>query len=92
VADFHRNLLAGGVFCYPANGKTPKGKLRLLYEANPLAFICEQAGGAASDGTGRVMDVVPTELHQRVPLFIGSKNDVEAAERFIAGIPSGVGA
>ena len=63
-----------------------------MYEANPLAFICEQAGGGASTGTGRIMDVVPTELHQRVPLFIGSKSDVEAAERFVGGIPSGVGA
>ena len=92
VADFHRNLLHGGMFCYPANRKSPHGKLRLMYEANPLAFICEQAGGAASTGAGRIMDVVPTQLHQRTPLFIGSKSDVEAAERFIAGIPSGVGA
>ena len=79
VADFHRNLLGGGVFAYPANTKTPGGKLRLLYEANPLAFICEQAGGAASDGLRRVLDIVPTELHQRVPLFIGSKRDVDLA-------------
>jgi fructose-1,6-bisphosphatase I len=92
VADFHRNLLSGGVFCYPANVKSPEGKLRLLYEANPLAFICEQAGGAASTGTGRIMEVPPTDLHQRTPLYLGSKLDVEAAERFIAGIPSGVGA
>jgi fructose-1,6-bisphosphatase I len=79
VADFHRNLLGGGIFCYPANRKSPRGKLRLLYEANPLAFIVEQAGGLASDGTGRILDVQPSELHQRTPLFIGSKNDVEAA-------------
>ena len=92
VADFHRNLLGGGIFCYPANTKSPKGKLRLLYEGNPLAFICEQAGGAASDGTQRIMDIQPAELHQRTPLYLGSKSDVEAAERFLAGIPSGVGA
>src|SRR3954463_4158441 len=79
VADFHRNLLGGGVFCYPPSKKSPTGKLRLLYEANPLAFICEQAGGAAIDGKMRVLDVQPTELHQRVPLFIGSKNDVDLA-------------
>lgn len=79
VADFHRNLLGGGVFCYPRNRKNPHGKLRLLYEANPLAFVCEQAGGAACDGARRVLDVVPTELHQRTPLFIGSRRDVELA-------------
>src|SRR5688572_12711833 len=73
VADFHRNLLGGGIFCYPANRKKPKGKLRLLYEANPLAFIVEQAGGAASDGTQRILDLQPTELHERTPLYIGSK-------------------
>jgi fructose-1,6-bisphosphatase I len=83
VADFHRNLLGGGIFAYPANKKSPKGKLRLLYEANPLAFIIEQAGGAATDGTQRVLDVEPTELHQRVPLFIGSKNEVELATRLM---------
>ena len=81
VADFHRNLLGGGVFAYPANKKSPGGKLRLLYEANPLAFVCEQAGGAACDGTQRILDIVPGELHQRVPLFIGSKKDVEMASR-----------
>src|SRR5215208_3276950 len=77
VADFHRNLLGGGVFCYPLHTKAPNGKLRLLYEANPLAFICEQAGGAAFDGKMRVLDVNPTELHQRSPLFIGSRDEVE---------------
>ncbi len=93
VADFHRNLLHGGVFAYPANRKAPNGKLRLMYEANPLAFICEQAGGAASDGTKRIMDVVPTELHQRVPLYLGSKQDIEAAERILsAGVAAGAGA
>ena len=79
VADFHRNLLGGGVFCYPRNSRRPNGKLRLLYEANPLAFIVEQAGGAACDGTTRILDIQPTELHQRSPLYIGSKAEVELA-------------
>ena len=79
VADFHRNLLGGGLFAYPANAKTPRGKLRLLYEANPLAFIVEQAGGAATDGASRILDIVPTELHQRTPLYIGSMSDIEIA-------------
>lgn len=79
VADFHRNLLKGGVFLYPADKKSKNGKLRLLYEANPLAFICEQAGGAASNGEKRILEVVPGELHQRIPLIIGSKADVEEA-------------
>ncbi len=92
VADFHRNLLGGGIFAYPANRKTPRGKLRLLYEANPLAFIVEQAGGAASDGAQRVLDVLPTELHQRTPLFIGSKHEVELAKRVLGGAPELVGA
>jgi fructose-1,6-bisphosphatase I len=81
VADFHRNLLKGGIFIYPADKKSPKGKLRLLYEANPLAFIAEQAGGKASTGEKRIMEVEPEELHQRTPLIIGSKQDVEEAER-----------
>ncbi len=79
VADFHRNLLYGGIFLYPADHrdpKKPKGKLRLLCEASPLAFVCRQAGGAASDGLRDILDIEPEELHQRVPLFIGSKNDV----------------
>jgi fructose-1,6-bisphosphatase I len=80
VADFHRNLLAGGVFAYPADRKSPRGKLRLLYECAPLAFICEQAGGYASDGAQPILDIVPAELHQRTPLFIGSRDDVRAAE------------
>ncbi|MGH7617951.1 MAG: class 1 fructose-bisphosphatase [Gemmatimonadaceae bacterium] len=84
VADFHRNLLGGGIFAYPANKKSPKGKLRLLYEANPLAFIVEQAGGAASDGTQRVLDVAPSELHQRTPLYIGSTGEVDFARRVLA--------
>lgn len=83
VADFHRNLLKGGVFLYPADRKSTRGKLRLLYEANPLAFIVEQAGGAASTGEGRIMEVVPGELHQRTPLIIGSRADVEEAVSFL---------
>ena len=92
VADFHRNLLGGGIFCYPENKKAPLGKLRLLYEASPLAFICEQAGGAASDGTRRILDVQPTELHQRVPLYIGSRRDVDLAVQTFAQRSELVGA
>jgi len=84
VADFHRNLLGGGVFCYPGNHRYPQGKLRLLYEANPLAFVVEQAGGLACDGQQRILDVNPTELHQRSPLFIGSRDEVEAASAMLA--------
>ncbi len=84
VADFHRNLLGGGLFAYPANTKSPDGKLRLLYECNPLAFICEQAGGAAITGSKRILDVLPTELHQRSPYFVGSKADVEIAAQMLA--------
>lgn len=83
VADFHRNLLGGGVFAYPANAKSPGGKLRLLYECNPLAFICEQAGGAATDGTQRMLDVLPTELHQRTPVYVGSKGDIAIAREML---------
>lgn len=83
VADFHRNLLKGGVYIYPGTQKAPEGKLRLLYEANPLAFIVEQAGGKASNGSTRIMEIPPTKLHQRVPLFIGSKSMVEKAEEFL---------
>lgn len=83
VADFHRNLLGGGIFAYPSNQKSPNGKLRLLYEANPLAFIVEQAGGAAIDGDRRILDIEPTDLHQRTPLYIGSKGDVEIAQSML---------
>jgi fructose-1,6-bisphosphatase I len=83
VADFHRNLLGGGLFAYPANAKSPRGKLRLLYEASPLAFVVEQAGGMATDGTRRILDIEPTELHQRTPLFIGSKDDVLLAQQML---------
>jgi len=91
VADFHRNLLGGGVFAYPSNAKRKQGKRRLLYEANPLSFIVEQAGGAAYDGAHRVMEVQPTELHQRTPLYIGSKSEVDLAVELLSGVPAGVG-
>ncbi len=84
VADFHRNLIKGGIYMYPGTTGAPSGKLRLMYEANPLAFIVEQAGGKASTGTGRIMEVKPKDLHQRVPLFIGSKKMVERVEALIA--------
>ncbi len=77
VADFHRNLLKGGIFLYPSTVKSPEGKLRLMYEANPLAFIVEQAGGAASSGKKRILDIVPQKLHQRTALIIGNKDIVE---------------
>lgn len=85
VADFHRNLLYGGMFMYPADAKCPQGKLRLLYEAAPLAMIAEHAGGRASTGEGRIMDIVPTSLHERTPFYIGTSEYVEIAERFLAG-------
>lgn len=83
VADFHRNLLKGGIYIYPATAKSPKGKLRLLYECNPLAWIAEQAGGRASDGHQRIMEIQPTSLHQRTPLFIGSTEMVKLAEEMM---------
>jgi fructose-1,6-bisphosphatase I len=86
VADFHRNLLAGGIFYYPADSRDlekPRGKLRLLYECAPLAFIAEQAGGYASDGQRPILDIQPTDLHQRTPLFIGNRGLVKKAEDFI---------
>ncbi len=83
VADFHRNLLKGGIFIYPSTLKSPKGKLRLLYECNPLAFIIEQAGGKASNGFERILKLQPTTLHQRTPLFIGSPKMVTMAEEFM---------
>ncbi len=88
VADFHRNLLKGGIFMYPADSKDPQkptGKLRLMVEANPLAMVVREAGGYASDGNGPILDIHPRELHQRVPLYIGSREDVELAEDFISG-------
>jgi fructose-1,6-bisphosphatase I len=83
VADFHRNLIKGGVFIYPQTLSMPAGKLRLLYECNPMAFIAEQAGGKASTGKQRVLEIQPTELHQRVPIIIGSKNMVEKVEQLL---------
>ncbi len=85
VADAHRTLLKGGIFAYPPDVKSPKGKLRLLYEANPMAYLFEQAGGAATDGTNRILDVKPTETHQRTPLVVGSAEDVMAYRQFMTG-------
>lgn len=84
VSDIHRNMIKGGIYIYPTSSKSPNGKLRLLYECNPMAFIVEQAGGKASDGFGRILEIQPTELHQRVPFFCGSLNMVEKAEAFMA--------
>lgn len=83
VADFHRNLLKGGVYVYPSTDNSPNGKLRLLYECNPLAFIIEQAGGKATDGKNRIMEIKPTELHQRVPYIVGSSNMVDEIHGFL---------
>lgn len=83
VADFHRNLLKGGIYIYPSTANNPNGKLRLIYECNTLAFIAEQAGGKATDGINRIMDIVPAEIHQRVPFFIGSKEMVDRAKELI---------
>jgi fructose-1,6-bisphosphatase I len=80
VSDFHRNMIKGGIYLYPTTSKTPSGKLRLLYECNPMAFIAEQAGGKASDGYKRIMEIQPSALHQRVPFFCGNKEMVEKAE------------
>ena len=85
MADIHRNLLYGGIFLYPASSKAPEGKLRLMYEANPMAFIVEQAGGRASSGETDILQIIPKKLHQRVPLIIGSEEDVGIALDFING-------
>lgn len=85
VADFHRNLLRGGVFLYPGTVDKPQGKLRLLYEAFPLAYIAEKAGGAATDGSGRILDITPAELHDRTPLVIGTADAVKAATARMVG-------
>ena len=83
VSDFHRNMLKGGIYIYPSATNYPNGKLRLLYEGNPMAFLAEQAGGVASDGYNRILDIQPTALHQRVPLFIGSREMVKKAEQLM---------
>ena len=83
VSDIHRNMIKGGIYIYPTSSKAPKGKLRLLYECNPMAFIVEQAGGKASNGFNSIMEIIPTELHERVPFFCGSYNMVEKAEDFM---------
>jgi fructose-1,6-bisphosphatase I len=85
VADAHRTLLKGGIFAYPADKKSPEGKLRLLYEANPVAYIFEQAGGAATNGQSRILEIEPKALHDRTPLVVGSKRDVEAFRQFVVG-------
>lgn len=84
VSDFHRNMIKGGIYMYPESSTYPNGKLRLLYECNPMAFLAEQAGGKASNGFRRVMDIQPSELHQRVPFFCGSSNMVQMVEKFMS--------
>lgn len=84
VADFHRNLLKGGIFIYPETNSHPNGKLRLLYECNPIAFIAEQAGGMATNGVGRILDIKPENIHQRVPFYTGTKEMVQKVENFLA--------
>jgi fructose-1,6-bisphosphatase I len=83
VSDFHRNLLYGGVYLYPADKKNPNGKLRLMYEAQPLGYLIKNAGGYASSGEEAILDIQPEELHQRVPLIIGNRREVELAEQYV---------
>ena len=83
VSDFHRNMIKGGIYIYPSTSQSPNGKLRLLYECNPMAYLAEQAGGKCTDGFNRVMEIQPTELHQRIPFFCGSSKMVEKAEEFM---------
>ena len=83
MSDFHRNMIKGGIYLYPKSSKNPNGKLRLLYECNPMAFLAEQAAGKASDGTTRILDIVPTKLHQRVPFVCGSSAMVDKVEDFM---------
>ena len=87
VSDFHRNMIKGGIYMYPTSSKSPQGKLRLLYECNPIAFLAEQAGGKATDGYKRILEIKPTELHQRVPIFVGSTLMVDKLEEFMAKYP-----
>jgi fructose-1,6-bisphosphatase I len=84
VADIHRNLLYGGIFMYPADSRSPKGKLRLMYECNPMSFIVEAAGGRATNGKQRILEVQPKSLHERTPIFIGCEEDVKVVEEFMA--------
>lgn len=84
VADIHRNLLYGGIFMYPSDSRNPNGKLRLMYECSPMAFLVEQAGGRASNGKKRILEIQPEDLHQRCPIFIGSEEDVKMVEKFMA--------
>ena len=84
VADAHRTLLKGGIFAYPADKKSPGGKLRLLYEANPMSFLVEQAGGAATNGLQRIMEIQPSKLHERVAVFLGSREEVERVTSYHA--------
>jgi fructose-1,6-bisphosphatase I len=88
VADFHRTLLKGGVFLYPPTAHYPSGKLRLMYEANPIAFLAEQAGGSASDGRGRIVEIQPTSLHQRTPLLVGSREEMELLKEMLSERPA----
>lgn len=83
VSDFHRNMIKGGIYFYPSTSKNPDGKLRLLYECNPMAFLAERAGGKASNGFNRILDIKPSELHQRVPFFCGNKDMVDRLENFM---------
>lgn len=87
VADFHRTLLKGGVFLYPPTSHFPGGKLRLMYEANPIAFLAEQANGVATDGRGRILEITPTSLHQRTPLLVGSRTEMELLMGMLAKVP-----
>jgi fructose-1,6-bisphosphatase I len=85
VGDVHRTLLYGGIFAYPGDTKNPEGKLRLMYECNPMAFLIEQAGGQSSNGNGSILRVQPTSLHQHTPVFLGSAGDVAVCEEFLLG-------
>jgi len=87
VSDIHRNLLYGGIYLYPASSRTPQGKLRLMYEANPMAYVVEQAGGRATNGLKDILQIQPKNIHERVPLFIGSVEDVNMVESFIRADP-----
>ena len=88
VSDFHRIVLKGGIYMYPATGKSPQGKIRLMYEAAPLALVAEAAGGAASDGRRRILDIRPTRNHERTPIYLGSKGDVARVDAYVASSES----